>query len=157
MQDVRHTPPTQVPQVPQVEATDEILGGEGSSRQPSQTSFSNAASESGMDRKSDFELPRLIKKLLMIIGDLHPSSAKIICPEVDSPPCLLAPLQVGDLLSFLEHCRGAYPSLALRLPADENGSPSIEISREMCQDLLLHVVESTRQRSEYEQSQDFLG
>jgi hypothetical protein len=48
MQDVRHIAPTQAPQVSYVEATNEILGGQESSRRPSQIS-SNADSEPGTD------------------------------------------------------------------------------------------------------------
>jgi hypothetical protein len=45
MQDVRRTAPTQAPQA---EATNEILGGEGSGRQLLQASSLNAVSKSGM-------------------------------------------------------------------------------------------------------------
>lgn len=55
-------------------------------------------------------------------------------------------LQDGDLFTFLEKHRGSYKPFAIKIPEDENGSPSIEISRQMCQDLIIHVMESERQR-----------
>ena len=41
---------------------------------------------------------------------------------------------------------GEYPTLAIRIPAGEHESPSIEISRAMCQELIEHVIKSERQR-----------
>jgi len=55
-------------------------------------------------------------------------------------------LQDGDLFSFLEKYLGGHAPLAIKIPKDDNESPSIEISREMCQDLIMHVMESERQR-----------
>lgn len=52
-------------------------------------------------------------------------------------------LKLRDLASFLGKYQGEYEStwMTILVPDDVTDSPSIEISREMCQDLIDHVMD----------------
>ncbi|KAB8213156.1 hypothetical protein BDV33DRAFT_185321 [Aspergillus novoparasiticus] len=55
-------------------------------------------------------------------------------------------LRDTDLINFLQTYSGEQRSLAIRITDDENELPAIEISREMCQELIMFAMESTRTR-----------
>jgi len=57
-----------------------------------------------------------------------------------------ATLSGEDLLEFLQTYLGRYSSFVISVPYDENEQPSIEMSRRMCQDLIMFAVESTKKR-----------
>lgn len=68
-------------------------------------------------------------------------------------PPFRANLEDSDLLDFLQIYSGERKSLAIRVPNDENELLSIEISREMCQNLIEYAMEKTRRRMISEQIQ----
>lgn len=51
-----------------------------------------------------------------------------------------------DLISFLETYAGEQRSLTIRVPENSNELPAIEISRAMCQDLIMFAMERTQDR-----------
>ena len=51
-------------------------------------------------------------------------------------PFIVTTLQANCLLNFLQEHSHVLKPLAIRVPYDETESPSIEISREMCQYLI---------------------
>jgi hypothetical protein len=55
-------------------------------------------------------------------------------------------LQGDDLLNFLQNHIDKYKSFAIRIPEDVNEAPSIEVSREICQDLIMHAMERMKGR-----------
>lgn len=61
------------------------------------------------------------------------------------PPCR-AYLSHKDLVDYLSHYEGGHLTIRVPDPNDSNEMPAIEMSREMCQDLIKFVLDRTSER-----------
>ncbi|KAF7570509.1 hypothetical protein PtrM4_105110 [Pyrenophora tritici-repentis] len=103
--------------------------------------------------------PKGLKEIVSDLSDILPprkerlrkESSRKESPRKESSRLNTSPfrstLERDDLLDFLQNHPGANGLYYILIPADAHERPSIEIPREMCQDLIKHVIESTQKRN----------
>lgn len=84
-------------------------------------------------------------KALAGIRSRHPNILPGYSDIANAPP-YRAYLPHKDLVDYLSQYKGGDVSLTIRVPDDENEMPAIEISRDMCQNLIKFVMDRTTGR-----------
>ncbi|OJJ29624.1 hypothetical protein ASPWEDRAFT_46813 [Aspergillus wentii DTO 134E9] len=89
--------------------------------------------------------PKGLTAVLIQYPDILPGK-----PNMPSPSSYPAHLQESDLIDFLTSGSRAHGPLTIKVPDDYDEMPVIEISREMCQDLIRFVLERQKERLSHE-------